>query len=317
MNTLLRTICLTSLVVSFLSLGTLHADTFGVGGNQFNIDFVTIGNSGNAADTTGVPTPAGSVSYNYRMGKYEISRDMVLKANASDPALGITMASLGTAGGNGLNRPASGITWLEAATFVNWLNTSSGSTAAYKFNAGNIENWVISDAGYNAANPFRNANAKYFLPSVDEWYKAAFYDPQTGTYFDYATGENSAPISTTGGTAPGTAVYNHSASQGPADITNAGGLSFYGTMAQSGNVWEWNEGAFDGTNDVASEDRAYRGGGWSNAQNALRKTTSFFGRAPNLSDSDTLLGFRVASIPEPGSGIMIVLALGWAMRRRK
>ena len=26
---------------------------------------------------------------------------------------------------------------------------------------------------------------------------------------------------------------------GPADITNAGGLSKYGTMAQNGNVWEW------------------------------------------------------------------------------
>jgi hypothetical protein len=55
---------------------TLHtqlaADTFGSGANQFDIDFVPIGNPGNPADTTGGPNPAGSVPYGYRMGTYEV-----------------------------------------------------------------------------------------------------------------------------------------------------------------------------------------------------------------------------------------------------
>ena len=32
--------------------------TFGSGVNQFNMEFVTIGNAGNADDTTGAPSPA-------------------------------------------------------------------------------------------------------------------------------------------------------------------------------------------------------------------------------------------------------------------
>ena len=38
-----------------------QADTFGTGDNAFEIDFVTIGDPGNAADTTGDPNPAGAV----------------------------------------------------------------------------------------------------------------------------------------------------------------------------------------------------------------------------------------------------------------
>ena len=38
--------------------------SFGSGvGNTFNMEFVTIGNPGNAADTTGAPNPAGAVGY--------------------------------------------------------------------------------------------------------------------------------------------------------------------------------------------------------------------------------------------------------------
>ena len=57
-----------------------------------------------------------------------------------------------------------------------------------------------------------------------------------GGYCDYATGSDTAPTAVASGTGAGTAVYSQSFEAGPADITNAGGLSSYGTMAQSGNV---------------------------------------------------------------------------------
>jgi hypothetical protein len=79
---------------------TSHADTFGTGGNQFDIEFVPIGNPGNAADTTGDPNPGGKVDYAYRMGKFEISEDMIDKAN-NEGGLGITH------NGRGANKPAS------------------------------------------------------------------------------------------------------------------------------------------------------------------------------------------------------------------
>jgi len=96
------------------------------------MDFVTIGNPNNAADTTGSPNPVGSVAYTYNIGKYEVSRDMVLKAS-SDGGLGLTLADMTSYGGNGASHPATGISWNEAARFVNYLNTSKGYQAAYNF----------------------------------------------------------------------------------------------------------------------------------------------------------------------------------------
>jgi formylglycine-generating enzyme len=105
---------------------------------------------------------------------------MINKANTLG-SLGITIDT------RGVNKPATSVSWNEAARFVNWLNTSQGFQAAYKFtlNPGdvgysanaNISLWAPGDAGYNAAGPYRNANAHYFLPSENEWYKAAYYSP--------------------------------------------------------------------------------------------------------------------------------------------
>ena len=43
------------------SADNAEATFFGSGANTFDIEFVTIGNPGNAADATGNPNPAGSV----------------------------------------------------------------------------------------------------------------------------------------------------------------------------------------------------------------------------------------------------------------
>ena len=103
------------------------ADTFGSGANSFDIDFVTIGNPGNPPDAN--PNPAGAVPYPYRIGKYEISEQMIDKANALG-GLGITKDTRGP------DMPATSVTWYEAAKFVNWLNTSAGSLPVYKFDSG-------------------------------------------------------------------------------------------------------------------------------------------------------------------------------------
>ena len=103
-----------------------------------------------------------------------------------------------------------------------------------------IDSVDVSDPGYNPNNLYRNSLAEFFLPSVDEWYKAAYYDPTSGVYYDYPTGSNVAP---TGrgqwhGGRHG-CLQPTVQGQGPADITIAGGLSPYGTMGQGGNVFEW------------------------------------------------------------------------------
>src|SRR5690606_20953904 len=120
-----------------------------------------------------------------------------------------------------------------------------------------------NDAGYDPNNRFRNSLARYFLPSIDEWYKAAYYDPSQGVYYNYPTGSNEPPVAVNGGTAPGTAVfdqYNSGIITGPVEITLGGGLSPYGTMAQGGNVYEWLETEIDLVNDSSTSDRILRGG---------------------------------------------------------
>jgi formylglycine-generating enzyme required for sulfatase activity len=289
--------------------------------------FEPIGNPGNAPDTTGSPNPAGSVGYHYNMGKYEVSRDMINKANAVGN-LGITLNDMTSFGGNGANRPATGVSWNEAARYVNWLNTSQDYTPAYKFDfqpgqpgysaLANITIWQASDPGYNSANEFRNSQAKYFLPSMDEWYKAAYYDPSAnggvGGYWNFPTGSDSAPTAVSGGTAPGTAVYGQPSAQGPADITNAGGLSPYLVMGMGGNVWEWEETESDLVNNSPSSARGVRGGDWSNNSFLLSASNRFFF---NPSSEDSLFGFRVASIPEPSSAVLLTLATVGLWQRRK
>ena len=288
--------------------------TFGSGANAFTMDFVTIGNPGNAADTTGIPNPAGSVAYTYNLGKYEVSRDQITKANAAG-ILGITLEDMTSYGGNGVNKPAAGVSWYEAAKYVNWLNTSTGGTAAYKFDgSGTFQLWSTGDAGYNANNMFRNSLAKYVIASRDEWYKGA-YGKADGSWSNFPNGTDSAPTAVAGGTAANTAVYG--AQIGPADITNAGGLSAYGTMGQGGNVWEWNETAFDGSNNTAGEFRDYRGGAWNNSSDTLDAASRSYALDP--SNVYVNSGFRVAMVPEPSALSLLAVGLGGLalVRRRK
>jgi formylglycine-generating enzyme required for sulfatase activity len=308
------------LLLTLLALGyqtasaTSLLETFGSGANQFSMEFVTIGNPNNAADTTGAPNPAGSVAYTYNLAKYEVSREQIDKANVAG-SLGITLAEMGSYGGNGLLKPATGISWYQAAKYVNYLNTSTGGTAAYKFDgSGTFQLWSSTDAGYNANNMFRNSLAKYWLPSTNEWYKGA-YGKADGSWSNFPNGTDSAPTAVAGGTAANTAVYGQSGSTGPANITSAGGLSAYGTMGQGGNVWEWMETAYDGINNTAGENRELRGGSWNFYSSSL--DASF--RVIDYPTRESIVnGFRVASVPEPTSFSLLVLGgLVVALRRRR
>jgi formylglycine-generating enzyme required for sulfatase activity len=295
---------------TFTTQPSVQADTFGTSGNEFIIDFVNIGNAGNAADTTGY----GAVPYEYRVGTYEITQDAITKATNSG------MANV-TAGPWTGNQPAATISWYEAAAFVNWLNTSTGKTAAYDLawngSAWSMNLWSSGQAWTaGGTNLYRNKDAFYFLPSENEWYKAAYYNPGGSNYFLYPTGSDTAPTAVASGTNAGTAVYNSVASV-PAIVDSAGGLSPYGTMGQGGNVWEWNESAFDGSNSLSSEDRARRGGYWANTESRLR--SSFRGNnAP--SDENGGIGFRVASVPEPSTYAVLLMtgagALWWSRRHK-
>jgi sulfatase modifying factor 1 len=304
----------TAFALATISISTASAGmvTFGVEANTFSIQFQEIGSPGNIADNTGIPNPAGSVPYIYSIGIYEIKRDSITKYNANYGVannLEITMHDMTSGGGsNGPNKPATGVSWNEAARFVNWLNTSTGFTEAYKFTTNgiqdDIEPWSTNDSGYNASNPYRNQFAKYFLPTVDEWYKAAFFDPTANVYFDFANGSNTAPIAISSGSSPNTVVYGQYAIfGGPADVDMAGGQSPFGVVALTGNVWDMLETEIDLTNDNPSERRQVRGGTWQATPGYINN--EWVGSVLPFEEGGAT-GFRVVSIssvstvPEPG-----------------
>jgi formylglycine-generating enzyme len=279
-----------------LIVPSAQADTLGSEGNTFTIDFVNIGNAGN-----GGSTGYGWVGYNYRMGVTEAAKDWITKATN----LGLANVTAGPLTGN---QPATEISWYQAAAFVNFLNTSTGNQAAYNltFNESwSMTLWASADAWQaGGEHLYRHKDAYYFLPSENEWYKAAYHknDGVTWNYWDYATGSNTVPTPVASGTTTGTAVYGYGA---PAAVNHAGGLSAYGTMGQNGNVWEWQEDPYYPLGyGPPSDARAIRGGGWNGGEGSFGHSTR---GNPPASYGNFEYGFRVASA-EVGTGSLVVPA---------
>ncbi len=299
--------------------------TFGTGVNQFSMTFVTVpGDPDNPNPNDGYGH--GSLGYTYQIGKYTVSVNQWNAVSASIvEAGGIALprsTTMYTAG----NQPVNGVSWYAAAEFCNWLTTGDRNSGVY--NTGHAD-WGQSGISHNLFidRGYRNADGiAYVLPSEDEWYKAAYYDPHkdgTGGYWMYPTRQQSGtpPTPVAGGTTEYTAVYSQPSAvvsapgQGevyrPAEIDNAGGLSAYGTMGQGGNIWEWDEALLGNNNDR----RGLRGGSYVTGESYMRAS---FQHNYDPTATSSAVGFRVVSIPEPGSTTMLLAgALGVLLLQRR
>jgi len=335
----------TFVLVICLGIGCLpvYGDVFGTGPDSIEIEFVTIGNPGNASYRSR-ELDVGRVDYDYRIGKYEISREQVTRANqigdleigmfdmGAFPAMGVGAV----VGGPRPAMPAAGVTTNEAARFVNWLNESEGFPHAYKFDAqpgeANYDSnaffqlWDPNDTGYDSTNRFRNSLAKYVIPSEDEWVKAAYYDPNMtaeicGCDVDEASSFWNLPNGTFFDAERGGGIVWREWEEGPADVMDAGDESINGLFGMLGNVWELNETTLDTQNLDPTQDQWVRGGAWSFTISF--ETPNFYGRhlgMPSSFDSATAnTGFRVASVPEPGGwpvGLLLLATLHLRRSRR-
>ena len=301
------------------------ADTFGSGDNQFTIDFVPI--SGDAGDLGNWSagehyTFSGVNSGDYRMGKFAITNDQWNKfvAEHGKPYGNPTYAYDHDAHWTGANVPVNNVSWYEAAQFVNWLNTSNGYQAAYKFTGTQgtsdytFDVWDVAEA-WGGTNLYRHKNAYYFLPTEDEWVKAAYWNGMS--LQTWSTGNNAQPVANRDS--------RYGSGGGPWAV-GSGTQELNGTYDMLGNVWEWMESPFyigdytsgfdrDYTGDFTfGSNKVYRGGHFSTAHTNLVSSHRSINNIHGFESHE--LGFRVASIPEPAS-LALLFVGGLALRRKQ
>jgi formylglycine-generating enzyme required for sulfatase activity len=269
-----------------------------------NIDFVTIGNAGNPGDTRdgGLANPygCGAVSYEYRIGKYEITNG---QWNQFVAYAGAPTGSNGSYSRpptfTGINVPTNNVSWYEAIQFCNYLTSGDKSKGVYQFSGNNANPGSFLGIDRVAAQkaPYSNGTV-YVIPTEDEWYKAAYYTGRD--YSTYANGTDIIPIEDVDSN------YDGEYGSHPWDV-GTGTEEQNGTFDMMGNVGEWTETKHDQNTERIHRGHCYALEGYYMAS-SVRDTLD------PLGDSKTI-GFRVATIPEPTS--LLLLGLGGLVIRSK
>jgi formylglycine-generating enzyme len=340
-----RFIILMAALVLGATATAARADVFNMGDGLTSLEFVTVGNPGNAGELNRSADANenyyGGVDYVYAIGKYEVTTGQYtafLSAVAAEDTYGLYNYMIQRDGEPGsytysvaadrANRPVSNVNWGNAARFMNWLHNGQ-PTGAQGLNTTEdgayYLNGATTDAQLMAVT--RKDGAKYWIPTENEWYKAAYHknDGVTGNYWDYPTRSDSTPSNQLLDPDPGNNA-NFMVRDGdpeysigdPYWMTEVGAFenseSPYGTFDQGGNVQEWHEAVLDSTGGS----RGQRGGNFFDDYGLLLSRYPQMGHPTNHAP---FLGFRVASVPEPGSiTLMSCGALAglyfWRRRRR-
>ena len=180
------------------------------GAQALTMEWVTVGDPGNVDDTHG--DGYGGVADTYRIGKYEVTNSQYAEflnavATVGDPhglydddmaagwgsTGGIWRSGSGTVGDPWVyaardyrgNRPVNYVDFYDALRFANWKHNGQGS--------GDTE-----DGAYDmslGASVARTPGALVFVPTENEWYKAAYYKGggTSAGYWDFPTQSDTAP----------------------------------------------------------------------------------------------------------------------------
>ena len=314
--------------------------------NALNMETVQVGNPGNAADDTGF----GAVPNSFAIGTFEVTNAQYAEfLNAVDPngtnpngihhtgmhneaRGGILFRSFDPTGAKYFaktsmaNKPVNFVNWFDAARFVNWLHNGQpiASSTNDSYNARETGAYTLNNA--LAGTILKNPGAKWWIPSENEWYKAAYYKGgnTNAGYWDYPSQSQSynPPSSITAdssGNGPGntgnranfnkTATWNPSteinvsAIASPTSVGTNGGPSAYGAYDMGGNAMEINDGVFFNA-------RGRRGGGYDSTVeflSAAQRGTSPFSNDTTYSTDGAVIytlatmqqGFRVATGIDP------------------
>jgi formylglycine-generating enzyme required for sulfatase activity len=280
------------------------------------IDWVTVGDPGNSCDTQ--PQGCfGAVAGAYRVSKYETTNaqyaEFLNAVAVTDPnalyntSMDSSYGGITRSGSSGSysysatreNKPVNYVSFYDSLRFANWLHNGQ-PTGAQGNSTTEAGAYTITSEGIAANSITRNSGASIFLTSEDEWYKAAYYDALSNSYFDYPMGSNMLPTCA----APGAAANTANCNSAVANFTNVGSytgsVSPYGTFDQGGNVFEWNESIITGVH------RSRRGGDAFNGPTILGASVR---QTAGPGSEDVNAGFRVAMIPEPSTGLLMGMGL--------
>ena len=316
------------------------------------IETVHVGDIGNTGELSGAgaggygpDSSCGAVNDEYNIGKYEVTtgqyRDFLnavadtdtyglYNTNMWSDAKGCKIERSGSPGsytysvaGDWANRPVNYVSWGDAARFANWLHNNQpigGQVPGTTEDGSYFLNGAMSDTELLAV-VRDTGNATWVIPTENEWYKAAYYDPASSSYYKYPTSSNSAPgRDMTEATNQGNNA-NSSGTPFPIDpphyTTVAGEFdksdSPHGTFDQGGNVFEWNETILYA---AASSHRGIRGGAFDSMAFVFQPASQRM-YADHPTDELDTFGFRVAEVPEPAALILMASGLPLLLRRKR
>jgi formylglycine-generating enzyme len=273
-----------------------------------NIDFVTIGNAGNAGEQSLLAdysdtTYFGGVNYEYQIGKYEVTNAQwnVFTTAAGTPTGNPSEAYNESATFTGAQQPANEVSWYEAAQFCNFLTSGDKSKGAYQFSGNNTNPGDF--LGINRNTAISSYGIAYVIPTEDEWYKAAYFKSDGSGYSLYANGQNTIPAADNGWNYYG-GSYNTPWNVG------TGTQEQNSTFDMMANVWEWNETLIIPSGTFP---RGARGSSFEyDDVRYMSPMWRWFANPPESEYHD--MGFRIASVPEPAT--LLLLGLGAAFLKK-
>jgi formylglycine-generating enzyme len=337
-----------------LCLAALACLPLGSIANAEPLQWVTVGDPGNAADTTGAPNPVGAVATSFQIMKYEFTNQQYtdfLNSVAATNTYSLYNTNMGSNARGGISRsgssgaytysvkinmgdkPVNWVTWFDAARVSNWYQNGATSSSSTETGA-----YTLISGQTSGTAPAVNSGATFYVPTEDQWYKAAYYKGggTSAGYWDYATQSDITPTGVTAGlTGIGSAgsTGNFANHQYGADwnsqdgnvttVGTNGRASAYGAFDMSGNVYEWND-----LTGAPGSSRGVRGGDWSNIWPAMSSSNSY-SIDPSAESNYGSHGFRLASPVSGPTGVpeidpnglsavlgLIIGGLGLLERRR-
>lgn len=326
---------------------------------DYGIDFVTVNPTGAAVtpytppglipppfgDPRIVDRPIGNVPYAFRMARTEVTTseylDFVNLAWRMNPQNRFAIEPTFWGGRlvenspdnmrwelnpnipNAADIPVYGMAWIQAAWFCNYLQNGRQNNLQSLMNgAYDATTFGELPGGEFTGQITRNAAANYWIPSIDEWAMAGFYDPNRsgqgqGGWWSHPNGSEQFPVYGPPGT-PGTTAnsgwHTGSFDEFFVPVGSFDAQSPWGLFDVAGSVSELTEGV----SPFGGQRFRWAAGSYAGiVPDTDARFLDSLGTVLLTGPGDPGYGLRIASsVPAPGC-LSLTAALGLVFRRRR